>query len=29
MFPIPPRMIMISTRIEVENSKKSDVVAPR
>ena len=29
MFPMPPRMTMISTRIEVENWKKSDVVAPR
>ena len=29
MFPIPPRMIMMRTRIEVENAKKSDVVAPR
>ena len=28
MFPMPPRMIMITTRIEVENLKKSDVVAP-
>ena len=28
MFPMPPRMIMITTRIEVENMKKSDVVAP-
>ena len=29
MFPMPPRMTMIRTRIEIEKSKKSDVVAPR
>src|SRR5258707_167476 len=29
MFPIPPRMTMIRTRIDVENVKKSDVGAPR
>ena len=28
MFPMPPRMIMITTRIDVENWKNSDVVAP-
>ncbi len=29
MFPMPPRMTMISTMMEVENWKKSEVVAPR